>query len=71
MVRIDTAEGQLEGIVRRATYLGNIVEYDVEVAGQMLALVEYDPRHTTVHSESETVQLHFLEDCLYTLPEQE
>jgi iron(III) transport system ATP-binding protein len=68
MVRIDTPESQVEGIVRRATYLGNVIEYDVEVAGQLLALVEYDPRHTTVHSEGQTVRLHFLEDCLYVLP---
>jgi hypothetical protein len=37
-----------------------------EVTGA--AMVRID---TAVHSESETVQLHFLEDCLYTLPEQE
>jgi iron(III) transport system ATP-binding protein len=67
-VEVDSPRGQVEGIVRRATYLGNVVEYDVEVAGQLLALVEYDPRHTTVHQEGQTVRLHFLEDCLYILP---
>jgi iron(III) transport system ATP-binding protein len=70
MARIDTAEGQVEGIVRRSTYLGNIVEYDVEVDGQKLSLVQYDPRHTTVHAEGEPIRLQFLEDCLYVLPEQ-
>jgi iron(III) transport system ATP-binding protein len=71
MVEIDPPEGQVEATVRRATYLGNVVEYDVEVAGQLLALVEYDPRHTTVHPEGQTVGLRFLEDCLYVLPEQD
>jgi iron(III) transport system ATP-binding protein len=71
MVEIDPVEKQVEGTVRRATYLGNVVEYDVEVAGQLLALVEYDPRHTTIHSEGQTVGLRFLEDCLYVLPQQE
>lgn len=68
MVDIDVPEGQVEGIVRRATYLGNVIEYDVEVAGQLLALVEHDPRHATVHPEGQAVRLRFLEDCLYVLP---
>jgi iron(III) transport system ATP-binding protein len=68
MVEIDSPKGQVDGLVRRATYLGNVIEYDVEVEGQMLSLVEHDPRHTTVHPEGATVRLHFLEDCLYVLP---
>ena len=59
MVEIDSPEGHVEGIVRRATYLGNVVEYDVEVAGQLLSLVENDPRHTTIHPEGQTVQRAF------------
>ncbi|HUW12737.1 MAG TPA: ABC transporter ATP-binding protein [Anaerolineae bacterium] len=69
MVEIGSAAAHVEGVVRRATYLGNVVEYDIEVAGQLLALVQYDPRHTTVHAEGETVQLRFLDDCLYVLPD--
>jgi spermidine/putrescine ABC transporter ATP-binding subunit len=69
MVEIDSPEGQVDGLVRRATYLGNVIEYDIEVEGQMLSLVEHDPRHTTVHAEGASVRLNFLEDCLYVLPE--
>jgi iron(III) transport system ATP-binding protein len=69
MVEIDHPEAQVEGIVRIANYLGDVVEYDVEVSGQLLALVENDPRHTTIHPEGEMVRLRFLEDCLYVLPE--
>jgi iron(III) transport system ATP-binding protein len=68
MVEVDSPQAQVEGVVRRATYLGNVVEYDVEVAGQILSLVEYDPRHSTVHDEGQPVRLRFLEDCLYVLP---
>ena len=68
MMTIDPATAHVEGIVRRATYLGNIVEYDVEVGDQLLALVEHDPRHDTIHAEGETVPVCFLEDCLYALP---
>ena len=70
MVKVDPAEGQVPAVVRRSTYLGNVVEYDIEAAGQLLALVDYDPRHTTVYSEGESVRLRFLEDCLYVLPDQ-
>ncbi len=69
MVELDHPEANVEGVVRIANYLGDVVEYDVEVGGQLLALVEKDPRHTTVHPEGETVRLRFLEDCLYVLPE--
>jgi iron(III) transport system ATP-binding protein len=69
MVELDHPEASVEGVVRIANYLGDVVEYDVEVGGQLLALVEKDPRHTTIHPEGETVQLRFLEDCLYVLPE--
>ena len=69
MVEIDAPQAQVEGVVRIANYLGDVVEYDVEVKGQLLALVENDPRHTTIHPEGETVRLRFLEDCLYVLPE--
>jgi iron(III) transport system ATP-binding protein len=69
MVEVDHPQGQVEGLVRRSTYLGNVVEYDVEVNGQLLSLVEYDPRHVTVHPEGQQVRLRFLEDCLYVLPE--
>ena len=56
------------GIVRRASYLGNIIEYDVEVGGQLLSLIERDPRRTEIHPEGRTVWVRFLEDCLYVLP---
>ena len=36
MVEIDSPQAHVAGIVRRAAYLGNVIEYDVEVAGQML-----------------------------------
>ena len=40
----------------------------MEVGGRLLALVEHDPRHDTIHAEGETVPVCFLEDCLYALP---
>ena len=69
MVELEQPEAQVEGTVRIANYLGDVVEYEVEVGGQLLSLVENDPRHTTIHPEGETIHLRFLEDCLYVLPE--
>ena len=59
----------MEVTVREVLDRQLVVEYDIEVRGQLLALVENDPRHTTIHPEGETVRLRFLEDCLYVLPE--
>jgi iron(III) transport system ATP-binding protein len=70
MVMIDPpANAHATGIVREAAYLGSNVEYDVEVDGQLLSLVEYDPRRTTIHTEGERVQIQFLDDCLYVIPD--
>ncbi len=68
MMEIDSTNAQVQGTVRRATYLGNVIEYDIDVSGQLLALVEHDPRHITIHAEGRTVGVRFLEDCLYVLP---
>ena len=70
MEEIDSPQAQVEGIVRRSAYLGNIVEYDVEVSGQMLTLVEHDPRRTAIRSEGQSVRIRFLEECLHVLPKE-
>ena len=61
--------GQYQGIVRWTSYLGNLVEYKIEVAGQNLAITDYDPRKSVVYPQGHQVGLYFLEDCIYVLPE--
>lgn len=68
MAEIDSPLAQVEGVVRRAAYLGNVIDYDVEISGQVLTLVDHDPRRVTVHPEGHSVKVRFLEDCLYVLP---
>jgi len=69
MIDLNPAEAHGQGIVRRASYLGDVVEYDVEVGGQLLAMVESDSRHTVIHEVGESVGVGFLEDSLYVLPQ--
>jgi len=61
-------QGDLPGIVRRAAYLGNYFDYDVEVSGQLLTIVDTDPRHTTIYSEGADVRVSLLSDCIHVLP---
>jgi iron(III) transport system ATP-binding protein len=68
MMVLNRAHTHVDGTVRRASYLGDVVEYDIEVGDLLLSLVENDPRHVTIHPEGETVQIGFIEECLYVLP---
>lgn len=55
------------GIIRRVAYLGSLVEYDIEVNGQLISAVDTDPRQLTLHSRGSEVGVRFLEDCLYVM----
>lgn len=68
MVEVDASQPHAQATVRRAAYLGNVVEYDLEVADQLLTVAEHDPRHVRVHDEGATVAIRLIEDCLYVLP---
>jgi iron(III) transport system ATP-binding protein len=62
--------GQFRGVVRRASYLGNLVDYDVEVGGQLLTAVENDPRQmSTIYTEGTEVDLDLMVDCIHILPQ--
>ncbi|RPJ44133.1 MAG: ABC transporter ATP-binding protein [Chloroflexi bacterium] len=61
-------QGDLPGIVRRAAYLGNLFDYDVEVGGQLLTIVDPDPRHTVIYPEGANVRVTLLADCIHVLP---
>ncbi len=63
--------GQYQGVVRWSSYLGSLVEYQVEVAGQTLFIIDSDPRHTVIHPQGHEVGVQMLEDCLYILPGEE
>jgi len=68
MIRIEDGETKGRGIVRRAAYLGDAIDYDIEVDGQLLTVVETNPTRMVIHSEGSEVGLDFFEDCIHVLP---
>ena len=69
MIWIAEGDGRLEGLVRRSLYLGDSVEYDVEVQGQMLTFIETNPLRMRVHPPGSRVPLDFHAEMVHLLPE--
>ncbi len=57
-----------QGVVRRATYLGNAIDYEVEIHGQVLVIQETNPLQTQILAEGEQIGIAILEDCAHVLP---
>lgn len=67
MIQIGDAR-KVKGIVQRSSYLGDAIDYDVDVNGQLLTAVETDPTRMVVHTVGNLVALDFHEDCIHVLP---
>jgi iron(III) transport system ATP-binding protein len=62
-------EGQFDGVVKRASFLGNLVDYEIEVGGRVVSAVEPDPRRiVTIYPEGTPVKLDLMVDCIHILP---
>jgi len=68
MLRVRKTGETFVGIVRRAVYLGNCIEYDVEVDGNLLTAVDYDPNVQVLFPEGEKVTVGVAENCVRALP---
>jgi len=68
MVRIKKTGEIYKGVIRRAVYLGNVIEYDVEVSGQLITGLETDPNVMDLFPEGEQVTVGFAEGCIQVLP---
>jgi len=70
MMRIKKSGEMFEGIIRRAVYLGDCIEYDIEIAGNLLTGVENDPNILEMFPEGEKVTVGIAENCVQVLPAQ-
>lgn len=68
MVQIKKTGGLFRGIVRQAVYLGDMIEYTVDVGGVSILGTETNPHVTDIFPEGESVTLDFAEDRIQVLP---
>ena len=60
--------GKYSGIVKRSTYLGTHVEYEVEIAGNTLVMIDNQVLDNGIHNVSETIKLSLREQNVGLLP---
>ncbi len=68
MIRIKKSGELFKGLIRRAVYLGDVIEYDVEVNGQLLTGMETDPYVMEPFPVGEQVTVGYAEGCIQVLP---
>lgn len=68
MIRIKKTGELFKGVIRRAIFLGDVIEYDVEVGGQLLTGLETDPYLMELFPVGEEVTVGYAEGCIQVLP---
>jgi iron(III) transport system ATP-binding protein len=64
-------EGQvaIPGKVRHMAYLGSLAEYQLDIVGQLVSVIQYDPQAEDLYEAGTTVYLQLLSQNLYLLPD--
>ena len=70
-IRLGVGEEGFPAIVRRSTSLGERIEYDLEIAGQLLIATESDVVRAEVYPEGKSITIAFHKDAVYCLPKAE
>jgi iron(III) transport system ATP-binding protein len=68
MIRIKKSGELFDGTIRRSVYLGDVIEYDVEVNGALLTGLETDPYVMEPFTVGEQVSVGCAEGCIQVLP---
>ncbi len=68
MIKVGEKNGKFNGTIRRASYLGDSIDYDVEVGGHLLTVVENDPLVVEMFPEGKEVGVTFSEPCIHIIP---
>jgi len=68
MIRIKKTGEVFKGLIRRVVYLGDVIEYDVEVGGQLVTGLETDPYVMEPFPVGEQVTVGCAEGCIQVLP---
>ncbi len=68
MIRIKKTGELFKGFIRRVVYLGDVIEYDVEIGGQLITGVETDPYVMEPFAVGEQVTVGCAEGCIQVLP---
>ncbi len=69
MVHLHDQEGTYSATVRQAAYLGDKIDYQVEIRGQLLDVVESDPtRIAKIYPAGTKISASFHESCIHLLP---
>ncbi len=64
------AKDGFPAVVRRSTYLGSLIEYDLEVGGQLLIATESDVIRASIYPVGTTLNISFYKDAVYCLPKE-
>ena len=68
MIHIKPQVDGFNGIIRHAAYLGSTIDYEIEIGGQKVTVVENDPRRLEVVPEGTQVGLDIIADCIHVIP---
>ena len=71
MAHVKKSAGKFSGTIKRAVYLGDLIEYVVQINGQILTILETDPSKMEIFPEGTVVGVDFSEDCVQVLPGEE
>ena len=69
-VQVKSQKGDYTGEVKQVVYLGSTIEYEVEIKGQVISVVVYDPKEGDIFEEGSRVFVDFPLNSFHVLSRQ-